>query len=375
MLSLAGVPALAATFAAREQADREAFPAASVRDLVAAGGLTAPLPVADGGAGWSCRESTEAVLAMAARSPSIALLWSMPLGFAGIYGSAIEAPAAFAGDWARNRGDVLDRIRAGQWVAACNSEKGAGGSLANTQTTATLRDGTFYLAGEKILASAGAHADLFFSAARVGEGVIPGSEGFELFLIETRAPGVDIRQDWDGFGMRSTESQSVVYRDAPALGFVGFPNFLGLVQPTTYWLCLFAAIPLGCARAMLELLGTPAPASPALRLRLSEALMRYESLEGYLFETAAHWRPGGGAVYGRRVTRTKTWVSQEAVRLCADLFALGGGRHYTASSPAGLLLRDAFAGTALRPPLALGLELQVNDFDEIAFLEAGGWRG
>ena len=41
---------------------------------------------------------------------------------------------------------------------ACNSEKGAGGSLAATKTIAERRDGRFALTGEKILASFSGHA-------------------------------------------------------------------------------------------------------------------------------------------------------------------------------------------------------------------------
>jgi hypothetical protein len=46
-------------------------------------------------------------------------------------------------------------------------------------------------------------------------------------------------------------------------------------------------------------------------------------------------------------------VTQESTRLCADLFALSGGRHYRRTSPVARLLSASFAGTALRPPLMM----------------------
>jgi len=134
------------------------------------------------------------------------------------------------------------------------------------------------------------------------------------------------------------------------------------VQPLEYWFCLFAAIPLGCARAMLRETGTPAPQSPALRLRLSEATMRYEAMRAYLHETAASFRAAAGPAFAARVLRTKTYVTQEATKLCAELFALGGGRNYRRTSPVARLLADSFAGTSLRPPLALALDLLVQNF-------------
>jgi alkylation response protein AidB-like acyl-CoA dehydrogenase len=171
-----------------------------------------------------------------------------------------------------------------------------------------------------------------------------------------------IRSDWDGFGMRSTESHSVRYEDAPSRGLLGFRGFIEAAQPFSWWWCLFAAIPLGCAASMLRALGDPAPSSPALRLRLAEALMRYEASRAYLMETCAAWRPGAGAALRARVTRTKTYVTQEATRICADLFALSGGRHYTRTSRVARRLADSFAGTSLRPPLPLALDMLVEGF-------------
>jgi hypothetical protein len=55
-------------------------------------------------------------------------------------------------------------------------------------------------------------------------------------------------------------------------------------------------------------------------------------------------------------------VTQEATRLCADLFALSGGRHYVRGGRLSGALADVFAGTALRPPLALALDALVEGF-------------
>ena len=133
--------------------------------------------------------------------------------------------------------------------------------------------------------------------------------------------------------MRSTENHTVRYHSAQAEGVLGFPNFIQIMQPLTYWFALFTAIPLGCAAAIRRELSTPAPASAALRVRLSDAQMREESLRAYLHETARVWKPGAGQEYAARVLRT-TYVTQEATRLCAELFALSGGRHYTRNGPA-----------------------------------------
>jgi alkylation response protein AidB-like acyl-CoA dehydrogenase len=97
-------------------------------------------------------------------------------------------------------------------------------------------------------------------------------------------------------------------------------------------------------------------------MRLADAQMRYEAARAYLLDTASRFRPGSDADYRARVLRTKTYVSQEATRLCAELFALSGGRHYVRGGHLSGALADAFAGTALRPPLALALDGLVASF-------------
>jgi alkylation response protein AidB-like acyl-CoA dehydrogenase len=203
---------------------------------------------------------------------------------------------------------------------------------------------------------------MFFSTAKVDPSDMPGCGVVELFLVRPNARGVEILDDWDGFGMRSTESHTVRYNAAPAEGIVGFPNFLEIVQPLTYWFSLFAAIPLGCAAAIRRQLATPAPESPALRLRLADAHMREEALRAYMHETARAWRPAAGPQYAARVLRMKTYVSQEATRLAAELFALSGGRNYKRDSRLARTLAASFAGTALRPPLPLALDTLVQQF-------------
>ncbi|MEX2245993.1 MAG: acyl-CoA dehydrogenase family protein [Dehalococcoidia bacterium] len=356
--------ALGERLAAREAENPDDFSRESFDDIKRAGLHLAPLAPSFGGRGWTLAEATAAVETLARFSPSAALLAAMPLGLAGIYGVGVGcAPEDHREAWAEQMDGFAADARGGVWYAACNSEKGAGGSLEATRTVATRgSDGVFRLTGEKILASSGKHADRFFSTARVSPEDLPGAGVVEVFFVATDAPGVQILSDWDGFGMRPTESQTVRFDETPALGIMGFPDFLATVQPLPYWFCLFAAIPLGCAASILEHLATPTPQSPALRLRFSEAQMRIEAMRAYLGETAAQWRACAGPGYAARVLRTKTYVSQEATKLSAELFALGGGRHYRRTSPVARALADSFAGTALRPPLALALDTLIENF-------------
>jgi len=357
------VRALAPRLADREAADSESYPADNIADLVASGVIRAPFPVSVGGIGCTLLDAVDAVETIAAASPSTALLAAMPIGLAGVYAAGPDvAPQEHRRAWSEQIDRVAAEYRAGTIYAACNSEKGAGGSLEATRTVAQRRNGAFELTGEKILASFGRHAGMFFSTAKVDQADLPACGVVEFFLVRPDTPGVEILNDWDGFGMRSTESHTVRYTSAAAEGIVGFPNFIEIVQPLTYWFALFAAIPLGCAAAIRRELSVPAPESAALRLRLSEARMREEALRAYLHETARAWRPGAGPAYAARTLRMKTYVTQESTRLCAELFALSGGRHYKRDGRLARTLAASFAGTALRPPLPLALDILVQQF-------------
>lgn len=365
MLHLDDITEVALRAGERERADAEAYPAETMRELHECGLIAAPFAAADGGSGWTCLDAARALEVLARQSPSAALIAAMPIGFAGITAAlGAVVPEAAEADWHDQFDLITADFRAHRHYAACNSEAGAGGSLDATKTVAgRAADGGWRLNGGKILATGGANAQVFFSTAKVSRDDLPGAGVVEEFLVRTDAPGVTIASDWDGFGMRSTESQSVRYEDAEAVRMWGYPNFIADAQPFGYWYLIFSAIPLGAAWGILDLMSTPAPTSPAMRLRLADARMRLEALSAYVGESAREWRPAAGPAFAARVLRTKTYVTSEATKVCAELFALSGGRHYRRGGPAARLLADAFAGTALRPPLALALDQLVEQFE------------
>jgi len=348
-------------FAARDAAAPEAYPRANVDDLLREGVHAAPFSAARGGKDLRLEDAVAIVEAVAQASPSTALLLAMPLGLAGVAaGSAPAAPAEHRATYEAQLDRIARDFAEKKIYAACNSERGAGGSLAATKTVARREGGAIRLDGEKILASFGENAHVFFSTAKKEDGAV------EMFLLDARAPGVTVLRDWDGFGMRSTESHSVRLAGATAREQLGWPGFLDGARPTSWWWCLFAAIPLGCAASILRAVGTPAPASPAVRSGCADALMRIESLRAYLRDTASRWTSAPSRELEARMLRAKTYVSQESTRIGAELFALSGGRHYTRGGAAARALADAFAGTALRPPLPLALESLAEGFTAAA---------
>ncbi len=342
----------------------DAYPADNIAALQSIAAFAAPFTPEMGGRNTPLVEMVDAILAIASACPSTALLAAMPMGLsAALRAGAEVAPPLYARAANEQLRRVAEDYRNGLIYAACNSEKGAGGAIAATKTVAKKQGDTFALYGEKILASFGAHADVFFCSAKVEPSELPGAGPVEYFFLDVPAPGVSILSDWNGFGMAGTESHTVRLEGALVAGgeVMGYPDFINHARTSPYWASLFAAIPLGCARASLRCLGNPT--SPALRTRLSDARMHYEALRAYLRETASLVKPQGDNAFMQRVMRTKTYVAEQSTRLCAELFALSGGRNYVRGSAMAGALADSFAGTALRPPLPLALETLAETYE------------
>jgi len=187
--------------------------------------------------------------------------------------------------------------------------------------------------------------------AKVNAADLPGCGRRRVFFSCGGRPGVNILNDWDGFGMRSTETTTVRYRRRRR-GIVGFPNFIEIVQPLSYWFALLRPFPSDAPLRSGASCRRPPPESPALRLRLSEARMREEAARAYLHETAREWRPGAGPVYASAALRTKTFVTQEATRLCAELFCVERRTPLQARRAAGADTRGIVRRTALRASVA-----------------------
>src|SRR5688572_10527023 len=97
------------SIADRERREPEAFPAASIKALFDAGIIAAPFASDRGGRGAALPEMVAAVESLAAASPSTALIASMPIGLAGIYGLGPDvAPARHRDAYA----DQIDRVAA-----------------------------------------------------------------------------------------------------------------------------------------------------------------------------------------------------------------------------------------------------------------------
>lgn len=184
--------------AVQRELDRE-LPVDLVRRLADAGVGRVRLPVADGGLGASIAESVALTIALSAADANVGHLLRSHAGFVELV--LRRPPGADRDAW-------VSRIADGALVGNATSEL-TGTTLADISTRVTQgADGAWRLDGRKFYSTGTLYSDWVYLAAADGDARV-------TFAVPTDAPGVEIRDDWDGFGQRATASGTTVFDGVP----------------------------------------------------------------------------------------------------------------------------------------------------------------
>ncbi len=112
------------------------------------------------------------------------------------------------------KGRFVPSLASGKGIAAwALTEPGGGSDAAALQTTATERDGTYFLNGSK----------MFITNASVAESIVVfatqdrslGYKGISAFVVNRDSPGLTINPLHGKMGMRSSTTDEVVFQDTP----------------------------------------------------------------------------------------------------------------------------------------------------------------
>jgi alkylation response protein AidB-like acyl-CoA dehydrogenase len=145
-------------------------------------------------------------------STSVSWLAHLALGTACI--------ARFGNDEQKER--LLTPLASGEAVAAFALTEPSGGSdAAALQTTATERDGTYFLNGSKMFITNALVASTIVVFAT--EDRSKGYKGISAFVVQKDSPGLTINPMHGKLGMRSSTTDEVVFQDTP----VSSNNLLG----------------------------------------------------------------------------------------------------------------------------------------------------
>jgi alkylation response protein AidB-like acyl-CoA dehydrogenase len=186
---------------AEGSAERErgrVFPREQVRWLIDARFAALRIPVGRGGFGASLRQVFGLLADLGAADANVAHVWRNHLAFVE---DRLDAPVSPAGDrW-------IERLLAGEFVGGGWTEAD-NGTLDNIKTHLVKTDGQWEITGRKFYATGSLYADWL-------DVLGAGPDGTPLTaLVRVDQPGVELIDDWQGFGQRTTASGSANYTGA-----------------------------------------------------------------------------------------------------------------------------------------------------------------
>lgn len=213
-------------------------------------------------------------------------------------------------------------------------------------TTLSLENGHYYLQGEKFYSTGSSFAHWLAIKAIHPEGHVV------LVIVDREAQGIEVIDDWDGFGQRTTSSGSVRLNHVEIDPFLIFDERLLTAAPTyrgAYSQLLQVAIDVGIAEAAFEdTLATVKKARPIVDALVEKASFEHYTLQEVgklqiqleaailLLDEAAEYLDELDQLQGVTdeqaarasilVAETKIYANDAALNISEKLLELGGSR-------------------------------------------------
>lgn len=195
------------------------------------------IPVEFGGFGASLRQTFLLLADLAAADANIAHVWRNHLAFVE---DRLNAPPSTGNDaW-------LARFIAGEFVGGGWTEAN-NGTLADLKTVVRRDGDRWRVSGAKFYATGSLYADWLDVLAKSEE-----DGAYLTLLVRRNDPGVELVDDWTGFGQRTTASGSATYRDVPAEPDDVFPITERFVYQGHFYQTAILAVLTGITRAALR---------------------------------------------------------------------------------------------------------------------------
>jgi alkylation response protein AidB-like acyl-CoA dehydrogenase len=270
---------------------------------------------------------------------------------------------------------MLRKIGAGElFITVANSEPGA--DVRTSKTLATKTDGGWLFNGLKTFATGSPAADLLAVRARFKNEA--GEQRMGAAIVPVDRPGVEIMNNWDGLGMRSSGSHDVVFTDYfvadddfDDIGVYGRFNaqFLALGSVSSMGL---SSIFLGIAETAHGIAVSAIKAKdggaryPMNQVTVAENEIDLAAARGILSRGALFYddlyQTGADHPVGlidestetafqvvKNSACTKKFVMETSVNIVDRALTLYGGGSYLANSPLAKLYRDVRAGQFMQP--------------------------
>ncbi|MET4432543.1 MULTISPECIES: acyl-CoA dehydrogenase family protein [unclassified Mycolicibacterium] len=226
-------------FIAEGNTERErdrTFPHEQVRWLRDEGFGTLRIPKEDGGFGASLQQTFELLADLAAADPNVAHIFRNHLAFVE---DRLNAPRSAGADtWLKRF--LSGAFVGGGWTEANNV------TLANIASTVIQRDDHWEVTGAKYYATGSLYADWLDVLGKDDDGTLLTA------LVRADDPGVELVDDWRGFGQRTTASGSARYNQVPAQEGDVFPATDRFVYQAHFYQTAMLSVLTGITRAALR---------------------------------------------------------------------------------------------------------------------------
>lgn len=297
-----------------------------------------------GGSGGGYRQVSIAAEETARGDPSasVTLIAHLSLGTATMY--------RFGNEEQKQR--LIPSLASGKGIAAwALTEPGGGSDAAALQTTATRRDGTYFLNGSK----------MFITNAEVAESMVVfatqdrsrGYRGISAFVVHQGAPGMQINPQHGKMGMRASSTNEVIFQDTP----VSADNLLGeegrgfryAMEILDSSRIIIAAQCVGIGQAALEeavryaqqrqSFGKPIAQHQAIQFMLADMATEVHAARTATMQAAT--LKDAGLPFINEASMAKLLASEMCVRVASQALQVHGGTGYFKDSPVERLFRDA----------------------------------
>ena len=231
------------------------------------------------------------------------------------------------------------------------TEPGGGSDAAALQTSATLRDGAYYLNGSKIFITNGDVAEyIVLFATQDG---IQGSRGIGAFILEKDTPGFEAYKQHGKMGMRGSTTTELVFRDALVpqanrLGEAG-RGFRYAMEILDSSRIIIAAQCVGIGQAALEAalkyaqqrqsFGRPIAQHQAIQFMLAD--MAAEIYASRVATMHSATLKDNNLPFINEASMAKLLASEMAVRVTSNALQVYGGYGYFKDAPVERYFRDA----------------------------------
>ena len=275
-------------------------------------------------------------------STSVSWLAHLALGTACI--------AKFGNDDQKER--LLSPLAKGDAVAAFALTEPSGGSdAASLQTTATEKDGTYFLNGSKMFITNASVASTIVVFAT--EDRAKGYKGISAFLVQKDSPGLTINPMHGKLGMRSSTTDELVFQDTP----VSSANLLGergrgfnhAMEILTQSRIIIAAQSVGIGQSALEAavrfaqrresFGSPIAQHQAIQFMLADMAVGVHSSRVATMNAASLM--DAGEPFLQEASIAKLMASEMCINVADKAIQIHGGAGYFQEAGVERIFRDA----------------------------------